>query len=142
MEETLDPQDWEASMARLKLKFKKSGKYLPLPEIKSEKNQFGIICLGSASFPVIEAIDILKETGVSLDYMRIKALPFHDEVSDFIKSHEKIFVVELNRDGQLSQLLTLLIPDESKKLVKIAKIDGLPLSAKWISNEILKSEEK
>ena len=138
---TEDPKDWEESMSRLKLKLSNAGKYLPSPVTRAKDNSFGLICIGSASFPVEEAIDNLENVGISMDYMRIRAMPFHDEVSDFIKTHEKIFVVELNRDGQLSQLLTLFAPDQSKKLVKISKTDGLPLSAKWISNEIIKKEE-
>lgn len=139
---TEDPQDWEESMARLKRKLGNSGKYLPTPEIRSNENKYGLICIGSASFPVEEALDILERYGISLDYMRIRSMPFHDDVNKFINAHEKTFVVELNRDGQLMQLLTLFAPDQSEKLVKISKIDGLPLSAKWISNEILKNEEK
>ncbi len=73
--------------------------------------------------------------------MRIRSIPFHDEVSDFLLSHELIYIVELNRDGQLSQLLTLTAPDQAKKFRNVNKIDGLPLTAKWIVSEIRKDKE-
>jgi len=74
--------------------------------------------------------------------MRIRSFPLHDEVEEFLKSHEKVFIVELNRDGQLAQIITLKSPDQASKIRNITKFDGMPLSAKWIVNEILKEEEK
>jgi 2-oxoglutarate ferredoxin oxidoreductase subunit alpha len=63
-------------------------------------------------------------------------------VIDFLHTHDRIYIVELNRDGQLAQLLTLEVPEESKKFRNVTKVDGLPLTAKWIVNEIRKDEEK
>lgn len=133
---TEDPKIWEESLNRLKRKLRNGRKYLPEPEIQNNGGKKAIICVGSATFPVKEAIDIFAEGDIQMDFMRIRAIPFHDQVADFIEAHEKVYVVELNRDCQLAQLLTLKAPHLSDKLVNINKIDGLPLTAKWIVSEI------
>ena len=112
------------------------------PLIHSNGSKKGIICVGSASFAVDEALDILAEEKIILDCMRIRSIPFHEEVYDFLISHDLIYIVELNRDGQLSQLLTLAAPVQAKKFRNVNKIDGLPLTAKWIVSEICKVEEE
>ncbi len=86
-------------------------------------------------------MDILAKDQMNFDYMRIKSIPFHYEVIEFLHTHDRIFIVELNRDGQLAQLLTLEAPEESIKFRNVTKVDGLPLTAKWIANEIRKDEE-
>jgi 2-oxoglutarate ferredoxin oxidoreductase subunit alpha len=139
---TEDPKIWEESLMRIKKKFEKGKQYLPKPVIKLNESKSCIICVGSASFPVEEAMDILSKDQMNFDYMRIKSIPFHQEVIDFLHTHDRIYIVELNRDGQLAQLLTLEAPEESKKFRNVTKVDGLPLTAKWIANEIRKDEEK
>ncbi len=139
---TEDPKIWEESLSRIKRKFKNGIKYLPKPLIKSNNSKSSIICVGSAEFPVEEAMDILGKDHLNFDYMRIKSIPFHQEVIDFLHTHDRIYIVELNRDGQLAQLLTLAAPVEAIKFKNITKVDGLPLTAKWIANEIRKDEEK
>lgn len=139
---TEDPVIWEESLTRIKKKFEIGKQYLPKPLIHSNGSKKGIICVGSASFAVDEALDILAEEKINLDCMRIRSIPFHEEVNDFLFSHDLIYIVELNRDGQLSQLLTLAAPDQAKKFRNVNKIDGLPLTAKWIVSEICKVEEE
>ena len=139
---TEDPEIWEASLERIKKKYKLGIKYLPEPEIKQGSNKNGLICVGSTSFPVEEAIDILAQDNIALDYMRIRAIPFHDSVKEYIESHDKLYIVEMNRDGQIAQLLTIQYPDQAHKFINITKVDGMPLAAKWIAKEILKYEEK
>ncbi|MBW6471817.1 MAG: 2-oxoacid:acceptor oxidoreductase subunit alpha [Anaerolineaceae bacterium] len=139
---TEDPEIWEESLSRIKRKFENGKQYLPKPMIKSNDSKSGIICVGSAAFPVEEAIDMLSKDHLYFDYMRIKSIPFHQEVIDFLHIHDRIYIVELNRDGQLAQLLTLAAPVESIKFRNVTKVDGLPLTAKWIANEIRKDEEK
>jgi 2-oxoglutarate ferredoxin oxidoreductase subunit alpha len=137
------PEVWERVMDRLARKYESTRPVLPQPETQSVKGaKIGIISSGSADPAVQEARDQLIVGGLLVDYMRVKALPFSEEVHDFIKNHEKTYVVELNRDGQLRQLLILDIPDQATKLMKIAHCDGLPLTAKWIQGQILKLEER
>lgn len=140
---TEDPQAWENGMARIKKKYETAKQFTPKPEIfKVEGASIGIIAAGSSHFAVEEARDILAEQGIKTDYLRLRSIPFHDEVFDFICNHDRVYVVELNRDGQLRQILTINIPECALKLRKAAKVDGLPLSAKWITEQILKQEEK
>ncbi len=136
------PEVWERVMDRLARKYESTRPVLPQPETQSITGaKIGIISSGSADPAVQEARDQLIDGGFLIDYMRVKALPFSEEVHTFIKNHEKTYVVELNRDGQLRQLLILDIPDQATKLMKVAHCDGLPLTAKWIKEQILKFEE-
>lgn len=139
---TEDPKIWEESLHRIKRKYENGVKYLPEPIIKSSGNKDAIICLGSTMFPVEEAIDLLDEENKNYDFLRIRSIPFHDSVVEFIENHERLFIVEMNRDGQLNQLLTLKAPQQSHKFRNVTKVDGFPLAAKWIVNEIKKVEEK
>ncbi len=104
--------------------------------------KFGIISMGSADPAVVEARDQLKAQGIPTDYMRMRAIPFSDEVVDFIRAHDQSYVVELNRDGQLRQLLTLETPELATRLRKASHLDGLALSAKWVRECILAQEVK
>lgn len=136
-----DSDVWLRSMDRLKRKFQNAVQYTPKPEIVDNGSHIGIITIGSAGFPVLEAQDMLAAQGIKTDLMRIRSLPMHQEVRDFIKKHEYCYIVELNRDGQLHQIISMKMFDSHLDLRKVAKADGLPLSAKWIVNEILKIEE-
>ena len=77
-----------------------------------------------------------------LDYLRLRSLPAVDEVIEFINSHEKIYVLENNRDGQMHQILSLEVPDKSTDMISLAMIDGLPLSAEWIYEAVLNEENQ
>jgi 2-oxoglutarate ferredoxin oxidoreductase subunit alpha len=83
----------------------------------------------------------LEKAGIKSDYLRIRALPFSDEVLGFIRTHTQNYVVELNRDGQLNQLLTLAVPADATRLVSAAHSDGMPLSARWVYQKILTLKE-
>jgi len=138
-----DPKVWKDMLNRLKLKFETARHMLPKPVIREVKNaKIGLIAMGSTDPALIEAQDILEKTGVKTDYMRIRALPGSNEVRDFILQHERNYVLELNRDGQLHQILTLESPENSKKLISLSISDGLPMTAKWINNRICEMEDK
>jgi 2-oxoglutarate ferredoxin oxidoreductase subunit alpha len=139
---TEDPQDWEMGLDRLKKKFETARGLLPLPVIeKMEAAKIGIIAFGSTDPAVQEARYTLAEAGIPTDYLRVRAIPFSPQVADFIRQHQRTYIVELNRDGQLHQLLTLEIPDQATSLVSLAHIDGLPLTAKWVVNALQEAEE-
>lgn len=108
-----------------------------MPEAK-----IGIIASGSANPAVEEARDMLAAQGYKTDYLRIRSIPFGEEVKEFLAAHEQVFIVELNRDGQMKQLLTIDFPEFAGKMVKTAHMDGLPLTAKWVYQQILSNEEK
>ena len=139
---TEDPQKWETIFARIAMKFETAKQYLPKAEIEEGKSsKLGIIASGSAHAAVQEARDLLAKVGIQSDYMRIRSLPFGDEVGRFIDQHEHLVIVELNRDGQLNQMLTMTYPQGAAKTISLAHLDGLPLDAKWVEEKILALEE-
>lgn len=139
-----EPEVWVAKMKRLKKKYETAKQYLPRSIIQQvEGARFGIIAFGSTDPAVQEARARLeREHGLKSDYLRLRALPFTQEVSDFIAAHERVYVVEMNRDGQLQRLLSMKHPEHATRLVSIAYSDGLPPTAKWILSAILEQEEK
>lgn len=138
-----DPEVWMRLMERLAKKYETAKQYVPKPVIETMPGaEIGIIAFGSVDPAIEEARHQLAEVGVATDYLRLRAIPFTDEVEQFIKDHDRVYVVEINRDGQLRQLLTINMPEQATKLRKVALMDGLPLSARWVREEILSLEEK
>jgi 2-oxoglutarate ferredoxin oxidoreductase subunit alpha len=136
-----EPEVWEALMNRLGRKVTGSRSHLPQPVVSTMPGaEIGIISMGSADPAVIEARDQILQLGILTDYMRVRAIPFSEEVVEFIKNHKRTYVVEINRDGQLKQLLTLETPEQAMKLRKVSHQDGLALSAKWVRETILAQE--
>jgi 2-oxoglutarate ferredoxin oxidoreductase subunit alpha len=136
------PEDWEANMERLWRKHESAKSYLPSPIIETmDGASIGLIAYGSTDPAVEEARVRLVEHNLHTDYLRLTAVPFRDEVREFVRSHEKIYVIEMNHDGQMRQLLQLDMPDQAVKLLSILKNDGLPLSAGWITRAIVEAEE-
>lgn len=137
-----DGDVWVRNFDRIKKKIELARESLPEPvRVMREGADIGIIASGSVDSAVLEACDLLAEDGINTDYLRIRGIPFAKEVWDFIYDHRLTYVVEMNRDGQLSQLLTMDFPDVAYKLRKVAYMDGLPLPAKWIKKQIQESEE-
>ena len=91
-----------------------------------------------------EAHDQLeKEYGIKVDYLRLRAYPFNQDVHDFVKNHNRIYVVEQNRDGQMRELLKLdLPPEQIAKLRRVLHYNGLPIDARSVTNEIVSQEGK
>lgn len=138
-----EPEVWERVLDRIARKIQNSTAYLPAPVLTSDgKSEIGIIVSGSAEPAVMEARDQLKHKGVATDVLRIRSIPFHDEVKDFLRDHQRVYVVELNRDGQMGQLLTINYPEYATRLFKVAHTDGLALTAKWVRETIEAREEK
>ncbi len=138
-----DAQTWERGLNRLAKKIHASRLYNPRPVISQvEGAKFGILSMGSTDPAIQEARALLAAENIPTDYLRVRSIPFADEVKEFLASHEKNFVVETNRDGQLRQLLMIELPEYAMRLHKIAHIDGLPLTAKWIKQAILAEEAK
>ncbi len=139
---TEDPEKWETIFKRIANKFETGKKYLPKAIAdESQKAKLGIIASGSADPAVQEARDLLAKKGIKTDYLRIRSLPFDTEVEDFLKKHEQLVVLDINRDGQLNQLLTMTYPSYAKKTTSLAHLDGLPLNAKWVETQILSLKE-
>ncbi len=132
-----DPVVWERIFERIKKKIEVGKKYLPKAiESYDEKASVGIISSGSAHFAVDEARDLLRKNGIRTNYLRVRSLPMGEEVGRFLETNQMTFVVELNRDGQLHQLLKIDYPQFSSKMVQTAHMDGLPLTAQWVHNQV------
>ena len=138
-----DASTWEHGLDRLNKKIMTSRQYTPKPVIsRVEGARFGVISMGSTDPAVQEARSLLAAENIATDYLRVRSIPFSEEVKEFLAAHERVYVVETNRDGQLRQLLMLEAPEFAQRLYKIAHIDGLPLTAKWIKQAILTEEAK
>ena len=138
-----DPSVWERGMERLKKKINSHKELYPRPEIQHmDGAKLGIIAYGSTGPAIDEARDLLASQKIPTDYLRVRSIPFNDEVCDFLHAYDRTYVVEMNRDGQMRQLLAMDYSDCGSRLVSVAHTDGMPLSAEWIVNSILKLEEK
>jgi 2-oxoglutarate ferredoxin oxidoreductase subunit alpha len=101
------------------------------------KTDFGAIFFGTTASPSYEAIEILEKEDIAIDTCRIRSFPFNTEVEDFIRDHERIFVIEQNRDGQMRRLLLNETAVNAKaKLVPVLEYDGLPITARKIAGEM------
>jgi 2-oxoglutarate ferredoxin oxidoreductase subunit alpha len=136
---TEDAGVFHRNMMRLKKKFVTAKQYMPKPVVyKTPGAKIAIIAYGSTESAVIEARDLLgEEQGINADFLRVRSVPFTQEVDEFVENYDQIFVVEMNRDGQLHQLLSLAYPQSVMKLKSVAFGDGMPASAKWIREGIL-----
>lgn len=134
---TEDPEKWETIFKRIANKFETGKQFLPKAVVdESQSASLGIIASGSADPAVQEARDLLASQGIKTNYLRIRSLPFDTEVEEFLKKHEKLVVLDINRDGQLNQLLTMTYPYYAEKTTSLAHLDGLPLNAKWVESQI------
>ena len=139
---TEDSATWARMMDRLKKKYHNAAKFIPAPIIDKQENaSIGIIAFGSTEPAIREArYQLETEAGLKTDSMRIRGIPFTENVGKFIESHEQNFVVEMNRDGQMYQILLVEYPHLAGKLTSAAFNDGLPATAKWIKDSILVKE--
>ncbi len=135
---TEDGDVYVRNMERLLKKFDEAKNHVPAPEFMpaAEKTDEGVIFFGTSTAATREAVDILAEEGIHLDAMRLRAFPFNKEVEDFIASHERVFVVEQNRDGQMRKLLMIECEVDPKKLTLVRHYDGMPITARNISRQI------
>lgn len=136
---TEDSATFQRNMERLKKKYETAKQYLPKPVIHATKGAtVGIIAYGSTEAAINEArAQLERDHGMKTDFLRARALPFTPEVDEFVAKHDQVYVVEMNRDGQLHQLLRLAHPESALKLISVAHGDGLPASAKWVREGIL-----
>jgi 2-oxoglutarate/2-oxoacid ferredoxin oxidoreductase subunit alpha len=139
------PDDYENNMERLRRKFENVRSVGPAPVIEKMPNaEIGIIAFGTTHWALTESRDQLRdEYKLATDYLRIRAFPFSHEVADFVRSHKRVYVVEQNRDGQMFSLLRMDLEAELVlKLRSVARLDGLPIDARSVTDEITAMEEK
>lgn len=126
------------NMERLNAKMETAKKYVPGPVCyeAAKKTRDGVIFYGSSTDASLEALDLLAEQGLHLDALRLRAFPFSKEVTDFIDNHDRVFVIEQNRDGQMRKLLIIECDLNPKKLLSVVHYDGMPMTALGASRHI------
>jgi 2-oxoglutarate/2-oxoacid ferredoxin oxidoreductase subunit alpha len=140
------PDDFEKNMERINKKFETARSFVPRPELikGNSKSKIGIIAYGTSHWAIIESRDQLRdEYQIETDYLRLRAYPFSREVHEFIEQHERVYVVEQNRDAQMLCMIKLDIkPELVTRLRSIAHIHGLPLDARSVTDELISMEGK
>ncbi|MGH8168499.1 MAG: 2-oxoacid:acceptor oxidoreductase subunit alpha, partial [Woeseiaceae bacterium] len=134
---TEDSAQYQEVVDRLLVKWETARGLVPKPEVEYAKfNKRAILSFGSCDGAVTEALDRLKEEGTGLNYCRVKAFPFDTTVKEFIDKHERVYVVEQNRDAQLRSLLMLDIEADARKLVPVLHYNGMPLAANFVVQKV------
>jgi len=135
---TEDAAEYQIVLDRLLKKWATAKRLVPRALIDATAgSRIGLVSLGSCDGAIREALDVLKQRGVALDYMRVRAFPFSEDVEKFLAAHELLFVVEQNRDAQLRQLLTLETAVDKAKLRSLLHYSGLPISSHFIVEGVL-----
>ena len=135
---TEDGKVYAKGMKRLQKKWDTAKTLVPTAVIAADTSnqEYGIIYYGTSTYAAKEADDLLTQSGIHLDEMRIKAFPFGTEVAAFINSHKQVFIVEQNRDAQMKTLLVNEFQLDPKQFVEVLNIDGMPITAQYIADEI------
>ena len=135
------PDDWENNLKRLQRKHDTARKIVPQPvdDIVGGA-EIGIIAYGSSNPGVIEARDILSDEGIKTSYHRVRALPLGEATHEFLANHNRVYVIDNNFDGQMAELVRLENPQFAMRITSLAHCDGLPLTARWIAENIIEQE--
>jgi 2-oxoglutarate ferredoxin oxidoreductase subunit alpha len=139
------PVTFERNMERLARKMETARSLVPAPEVHGTgKAKVGILAYGSSHPAIVESrVQLERERGLVTDYLRVRGYPFARDVHAFVERHERVYVVEQNRDAQLAALLQLdLAPELAPRLRRVAHIHGLPLDARSVTDEILTLEAR
>jgi len=137
------PEHYEENMQRILRKLETARGMLPAPVIDGKnEHAIGLISYGSTDPAIQEARDRLAENGIETDYLRLRAIPFSKDIAAFIENHERVYVIEMNHQGQMHKLLQLETPEQATKMISLTHNNGLPLSARWITAEIEAKETK
>jgi 2-oxoglutarate/2-oxoacid ferredoxin oxidoreductase subunit alpha len=135
---TEDSAEYQAVLDRLLRKWATAKRLVPRAVIDATANSpVGLVSLGSCDGAIREAIDVLKGLGIGVDYMRVRAFPFSEDVERFLAAHQTLFVVEQNRDAQFRALLTLETAVDKSRLRSLLHYSGLPISSSFIVEGVL-----
>jgi 2-oxoglutarate ferredoxin oxidoreductase subunit alpha len=138
---TEDGGAYMRNVDRLTKKWNTAKGMVPAPQFYQQKNKspLAILFFGTSMYAAEEAMDLLKEEKIAVDAIRIRSFPFSDAVEEFVKTHEKVFVIEQNRDAQLRSLMLIEMGADPQKLVAVLNYDGTPITADNILNQIKKN---
>ena len=140
---TEDGAEYQDVVDRLLVKWETARSLVPQAQIEYSKlNNAAILTVGSGHAACTEALDRLKEQNIGLNYCRVRAFPFNDDVKDFIGKHEIVYVVEQNRDAQLRSLLILDIEADQTKLVSLLHYNGVPINAGFVIDKVFEKVSK
>jgi 2-oxoglutarate ferredoxin oxidoreductase subunit alpha len=135
---TEDEVLYQENMDRLTHKFYGAAARLPAPILRkaAKATKTGVVCTGTLEEPLREALDMLGKEGMALDYMRIRAFPFHSDIKKFIDEHDQIIVIDQNRDAQLRSLLITETDTNPAKILSVRSYGGMPATALELSGKI------
>jgi 2-oxoglutarate/2-oxoacid ferredoxin oxidoreductase subunit alpha len=140
---TENPDVWQRNLDRLTRKHETARTAVPHPVQDEQGHPVAILAYGTTHHAVVEARDILRERGLETDYIRVRALPLSSDVAAFIRRHERVYVVEQNRDGQLYQLLRAELPNHLiSHLHSIRHYNGVPIDAHAIADPLIAAEHE
>ena len=135
---TEDAEEYQQVVDRLKIKWETARSLVPaaVERKAAGRTDIGLIAFGSSHGATVEALDRLAEDGVAVDYLRLRAFPFGEEVETFLNAHRTVFVLEQNRDAQMRSLLMTELDADPHKLVSILHYNGLPVPSDMIVQRI------
>jgi 2-oxoglutarate ferredoxin oxidoreductase subunit alpha len=131
-------------MDRLNKKYDTAREYVPQPEIEYAKGaKVGFLAFGTSHWAIIESLDQLqREYDMPVSYYRLRAVPFTSHLVEFFEKHDRVYVVEQNRDGQMAMLVKLELPAELVgKLRSIRHYSGIPIDARFVTDELVAAEK-
>jgi 2-oxoglutarate ferredoxin oxidoreductase subunit alpha len=137
------PDDYENNLLRLARKFETAKTLVPRPIVEGTgRERIGILAFGTSHFAIVESRDQMqRESNLATDYLRIRAYPFTQEIHDFVAAHDRVYVVEQNRDAQLLGMLKVdLDAALAVKMHSILHFNGLPIDARFVTNAIAEKE--
>ena len=137
------PDDYVENMDRLARKFETAREHVPAPVVQNNpKAKIGLIGFGTSHFATEESRDqLVEEFKVETSYFRLRAYPFNEQLAAFVDAHERVYVIEQNRDAQMRQLMKLeLTPEQQTKLRSVLHYNGLPIDARSITDDVLSQE--
>ena len=136
-------EDWVENLERLRKKMDNARAGLPQPVIdRDPAKKIGLISYGSNDPAIEEARARLAADGLETNYLRVRALPLAHEVHEFALSHERVYVIENNFDGQMHQILRMELPQDTTHMISLALGDTLPMTARWIHTQIKRDQEQ
>ena len=138
---TEEPDAYVRNMDRLRKKLQTARALLPAPELSLATGaEVGLIAFGSSHWAILEARAELAAAGLKTSYLRVRGLPLHASVAEFVKQHDRVYVIEQNRDGQLAERIQLESPERAARVRSVLHYDGLPLDARSVTDGVLAHE--
>jgi 2-oxoglutarate ferredoxin oxidoreductase subunit alpha len=138
------PDDYKRNMDRLNKKYETARRHVPQPEVQYAAGaKVGYLAFGTTHWAIIESIDQLRrEYKMPISYYRLRAVPFTKDLVEFVEKHDRVYIVEQNRDGQMASLVRLELPAELVgKIRSIRHYSGLPIDARFVTDELAAAEK-